>query len=892
MSHPKDRYLGERSVDQEKGTPKMMHIAQDTIARSRTLALATLVVLAAVLALLLVAPQAWGHPDEEVRSSPPPERSGETGTAADTPGPAPGLLRKAEREGAVRVIVGLRTDFTPEGRLSRAQTENQREAIQSATEGLQKELSGTGYQTMREFETVPYIALKLSPDALRAVQNSPRTTTIQEDALEPATLAESVPKVQAPTMWANNFTGAGETIAVLDTGVDRFHPFLGGRVVEEACYSEGSNCPNGQKTQTGAGSAAPCTYDPQGCRHGTHVAGIAAGHDSDFSGVAPNAKIMAVQVFSKSTGADCKNAGSDPCALSRRSDQIKGMERVYLLRNNYDFAAVNISIGGGGYSDYCDSDDRKAPIDNLKSVGIATVISAGNNGSRDSVTAPACISSAVTVGNTTKQDVVAFDSNMSPMVDLLAPGSNILSSVPGGGFDFLSGTSMAAPHVAGAWALLEERDPDQNVLSNLFHLQLRSTPITDTRSGGMVTSYRINIAEAARVRPLNDDFAYTQWLPESGGSLKGINGAATREAGEPDHLPADGTLGEKTVWYGWRAPSSGRVTINTCNSTFDTALVAYTGSSVGSLNRVAGDDNGCQIIGNFGSKMTFTAVAGTDYRIAVAGVSGDARGEGTFTFDVHYVTPSNDYFANAQVISGNSVTVNGTTLAASRETNEPDHYTTHVPDSDFWRGENSVWYSWTAPFSGPVEINTCQADALDRVLAVYTGSGLNALSRVADDRYSCADGAGSKVTFNATNGATYKIAVADTFPSIGNPFVLRVIDRKPPNVSSTTPANSATGVAPRANVRATFSEAMQAGAINANTFSLRKKGTTTSIGASVTYDPATNRATLDPRADLKDGATYIATMTTNAKDLAGNQLDQDPNSAGSQPKVWNFKVRP
>ena len=203
-----------------------------------------------------------------------------------------------------------------------------------------------------------------------------------------------------------------------------------------------------------------------------------------------------------------------------------------------------------------------------------------------------------------------------------------------------------------------------------------------------------------------------------------------------------------------------------------------------------------------------------------------------------------------------------------------------------------MWYSWTAPFSGPVEMNTCQADALDRVLAVYTGSGLNALSRVADDRYSCPDGAGSKVTFNATNGTTYKIAVADTFPSIGNPFTLRVIDRNPPNVSSTTPANNATGVARGANVRATFSEAMQAGSINANTFSLKKKGTTTTIGARVTYDSSTNRATLNPKADLKAGATYIATITTNAKDLAGNQLDQNQNTAGNQPKVWNFKVRP
>jgi subtilisin len=219
------------------------------------------------------------------------------------------LLAKAQREGSVRAIVGLRTDFTPEGQLSRAQADDQRAAIESARAGLRADLAGTGYQTLREYETVPYMALELTPEALRAVQNSPTATTMQEDVAVPPTLAESAPIVQAPIMWENNLTGAGKTIAVLDTGVDRFHPFLGGRVVEEACYSDGSDCPNGQRTQTGTGSAAPCTYSARLCLHGTHVAGIAAGQGLNSSGVAPNANIMAFQVFHRATGTDC-TAGS------------------------------------------------------------------------------------------------------------------------------------------------------------------------------------------------------------------------------------------------------------------------------------------------------------------------------------------------------------------------------------------------------------------------------------------------------------------------------------------------------------------------------------------------------------------------------------------------------
>jgi subtilisin len=613
----------------------------------------------AVLALLLAAPTAWGQPDEG-QSPPPHERSGETGMPDDTPGlSASALLHKAEREGSVRSIVGLQTGFTPEGRLTHLQAEDQREAIESAGEGLRAELAGTGYQTLREYETVPYIALNLTPEALRAVQDSPRATTIQEDVAVPADLAESAPKVQAPTMWANNFTGAGKTIAVLDTGVDRFHPFLGGRVVEEACYSSSSNCPNGQKTQTGTGSGAPCTYTASGCPHGTHVAGIAAGQGVSFTGVAPNANIMSVQVFSRFTGTDCTNANAteDPCALTYTSDQIAGMERVYQLRNTRTFTSVNMSLGGGRHSDNCDSDSRKAIIDNLRTAGIATVIASGNNGFRDSVSAPACISSAITVGNTTKQDNIAFDSNMAPMVDLLAPGSGITSSVPGGGFASFSGTSMGAPHVAGAWALLEEQDPFQDVRTILFSLQFRSTPITDTRPGGTATSYRINIAEAARVRPPNDNFSSPRAVSDNGGSINGINGAATRESGEPDHLPSSESLGEKSVWYSWTAPASGPVTMDTCTSSVDTALVAYTGSTVGSLSRVAGDDDSCAAPNGTGSRLTFDAVAGTTYRIAVAGIYPDALGEGTFTLDVRFVAPSNDYFASAQVIRSHLINI-------------------------------------------------------------------------------------------------------------------------------------------------------------------------------------------------------------------------------------------
>ena len=208
-------------------------------------------------------------------------------------------------------------------------------------------------------------------------------------------------------------------------------------------------------SSTAVGSGVPCTFAPGDCQHGTHVAGIAAGSGASFDGVAPFANVIAINVFSRRTGSACGDNPS-PCALSRVSDQIKGLERVIALRSSMRIAAVNMSLGGGQFSANCDGDARKAAIDNLRSTGTATVISSGNDGSASAVSAPSCISTAVTVGSTTKTDAVSTVSNSSPLVELLAPGSSINSSVPGGGFGLKSGTSMAAPHVAGAWAVLRQ----------------------------------------------------------------------------------------------------------------------------------------------------------------------------------------------------------------------------------------------------------------------------------------------------------------------------------------------------------------------------------------------------------------------------------------------------
>ena len=94
---------------------------------------------------------------------------------------------------------------------------------------------------------------------------------------------------------------------------------------------------------------------------------------------------------------------------------------------------------------------------------------------------------------------------------------------------------------------------------------------------------------------------------------------------------------------------------------------------------------------------------------------------------------------------------------------------------------------------------------------------------------------------------------------------------------------------PAANIRATFSEEMQEASV-LNAFKLFRKGSTNQIDAVVSYDAATDTATLNPDNNLRRGATYKAVVTTAAKDMAGNRLDQNSSKAGLQKKVWFFEI--
>lgn len=404
------------------------------------------------------------------------------------------LTAKAQDQGTVRVIVRLK-----EGQSVKSSNKSMGiQAYQASVASTQSQVMSTLAQptSVRTFKTIPYIAMEVDAIDLSALRQSPEVEAVFEDRMQFLDLAQSVPIIGADRAAAAGYSGAGQTVVVLDTGVDSTHPDLAGKVIAEACFSSGSAdgvstgvCPNGQATMIGAGAATPCKAD--GCNHGTHVAGTAAGRQ----GVARDANIIAVQVFSQVNSTEqCSQTGhSTPCTTSWVSDSMAALEYVYSLNAQLDIAAINMSLGGGRHTQACEADPQKPIIDNLYAAGIATVISSGNSSYIDAVGSPSCIASAVTVGATDKQDWVADFSNSSQSVDLLAPGVGITSSVPGG-YGVMNGTSMAAPHVAGAFAVLKAAASTASV--DILHaaLHFSGKPITDNRNG--ITRSRIQVDAA------------------------------------------------------------------------------------------------------------------------------------------------------------------------------------------------------------------------------------------------------------------------------------------------------------------------------------------------------------------------------------------------------------
>jgi subtilisin family serine protease len=383
------------------------------------------------------------------------------------------IVTRAQQKGRIRVIVGLRITMQPQHAISSAAAEQQSRALQTIQSRVATRVLGQNLPSDAvKFDFIPYMSLFVNAAQAARLVADPDVVSVQEDVPQPPLDTDTVPLIHADDVWSKSRDGTGYKIAVLDTGVQKTHPVLSGKVVSEACYSTNnganirSTCPGQATSSIAAGSGVNCSTTISGCDHGTHVASIAAAKQTaDEIGIAKGAQLIAVKVFTRfNLASDCGSATA-PCALSYSTDQISALQRVYALRTTYTIAAVNMSLGGGQHNSTCDTDNPAltTAIKNLRAVKIAVLIASGNNGFTGAISSPACVSYAIAVGNSTKDDLVAKSSNHSSLVKLLAPGSNIFAAVPGSAYGTKTGTSMATPAVAGAFAVLRQAKPGSSV---------------------------------------------------------------------------------------------------------------------------------------------------------------------------------------------------------------------------------------------------------------------------------------------------------------------------------------------------------------------------------------------------------------------------------------------
>lgn len=288
------------------------------------------------------------------------------------------------------------------------------------------------------------VAVKVNLDELKELEEIEDVGEIIIDVVVKAFLQDSVVQVNASTVWpiqlsSTNITGIDETVCVIDTGADFIHPDLVGKnltcvidCIERSCIE---NCSRG---------------DDHG--HGTHISGI-IGASGGIYGMAGGIGLIAVKALNSSGAGFSTDVRS---AIDWCSDQ----DNI----DSYNISVISMSLGSGLYSDYCNNDFLAASINTAVLRNVSVIIATGNDGNSTGISSPACVQNATSVGATDKSDVIVDSySNRNYLTDLFAPGGTandgvdgINSTQSGGGYTGIFGTSMAAPHVAGGFALFRQ----------------------------------------------------------------------------------------------------------------------------------------------------------------------------------------------------------------------------------------------------------------------------------------------------------------------------------------------------------------------------------------------------------------------------------------------------
>ena len=369
------------------------------------------------------------------------------------------LQAQAATDGEVRVIVQMADGGDPSP------------SVDAALAGTDHTVGASGDD---------FVGVQVDSEGLDRLAATPGIGSIVEDVvLRPTASSSLAADVHADVLHDRGIRGDGRRIALLDSGIDLGHPtFAGfsGDVFEACIVTHGSEPCDVE----GAGTAAPCSPSIAGCEHGTHVASLAVGSGAAAvpGGIAPDVDLIAIRVLSPDGGA----------VVALSSDVALAIDRILALDAVQPVDAVNMSLGsdfafpGDGTCNTSDGGLLQAKFAALRAADIAPVVAAGNQGAAG-LSYPACVSGAIAVtGSDTATNGLWTGANRNANVAIAAPAADLLGAIPPGsvGPATKSGTSLAAPQVSGAIALMRQVEPGLSVSAIPGRLSTTGRPLVGT----------------------------------------------------------------------------------------------------------------------------------------------------------------------------------------------------------------------------------------------------------------------------------------------------------------------------------------------------------------------------------------------------------------------------